>query len=321
MTRIIGVCVPFLDEVRKNKLILTANECGYSIKFFDYDNVTQEEIDNCEVLFGMASRKLLNSAKNLKWMQASFAGVDKYLNVENIKNGNILLTNSSGAYGITISEHMIAVLLMLMRKMPEYLEMQKSRGWNVLGEIRSIMNSTITIVGVGDVGENFARRVKAMGATVRGVRRNINLKPDCIDEIYPMDRLLEAIDGADIVALCLPETDETKLVIGKEELAAMKKDTILINVGRGTAIDQDALIYALNNEIIGGAALDVVVPEPLPIDNPLWNAKNIIITPHISGNMSLPLTCDLVIDLFCDNLKRYAVGEKLNNIIDCKKGY
>ncbi len=321
MSRIIGVCIPFLNEARKDKLIDTAKDCGFEINFFDYENVTQDEIDRCEVLFGMASRKLVNNAKNLKWMQASFAGVDKYVNVENISNGNIILTNSTGAYGITISEHMVTVLLMLMRRMPEYYEMQQAKGWKMVGDIRSIMNSTITVIGVGDIGQNFAKRVKAMGATVRGVRRNASLKPDCVDEIYSNDRLLEAIDGADVVALCLPETDETKLIIGSKELEKMKNDAIVINVGRGTAIDQDALIEALNNDKIGGAALDVVVPEPLPIDHPLWSCKNTIITPHVSGNTSLPLTNDIVVDIFCKNLVRYANNEKLHNLIDCKKGY
>ncbi len=321
MSRIIGVCIPFLNEERKNKISETAKLCGFEANFYNYENITQDEIDNCEILFGMASRKLVNNAKKLKWMQASFAGVDKYVDVENIKNGNIMLTNSSGAYGITIAEHMITVLLMLMRRMPEYYDLQKEKGWGMIGEIRSIMNSTITVVGLGDIGENFAKRAKAMGAIIRGVRRNVNLKSEFADEMYSNDNLSEAIDGADVIALCLPETDETKFIIGNEELKKMKSDAIIINVGRGTAIDQDALTDALINNKIGGAALDVFVQEPLPKDSPLWNCKNTIITPHISGNTSLPLTCDIVVEIFCKNLIKYANNEKLNNLIDCRKGY
>ena len=132
----------------------------------------------------MAKRKIVNNAKNLKWMQASFAGVDKYVDLENLKNGNIILTNASGAYGITISEHMIAVLLMLMRRMPEYYELQKEKNWKVVGEIKSIMNSIITVIGFGDIGENFAKRAKAMGATIRGVRRNAYKKSEYADIMY-----------------------------------------------------------------------------------------------------------------------------------------
>lgn len=321
MARIVGVAVTFGNEERNEKLIKAAKDNGFQIIFFDYNNIKQEELDSCEILFGMVNRELIYNAKNLKWIHASFAGVDKYIDIPNINNGDIILTNSSGAYGITISEHMITVLLMLYRRMTDYYELQKSCKWDMLGDIKSIMNSTITIIGMGDIGQNFAKRVKAMGATVRGVRRNSSLTLNFVDEMYSKDNILEAIKEADVVALCLPETEETKQIIGQKEIDSMKKEAVVINVGRGSAIDQNALIMALNNDKIGGAALDVVIPEPLPKDHQLWSTKNLIITPHISGNMALPLTCDIVIDLFCKNLKRYARNEKLENIIDCKKGY
>lgn len=321
MPGIIGICVPFLNEDRKRKILDTSNQCGFEVKFYDYENVTQDEIDSCEILFGMVKRKLVNNAKNLKWMQASFAGVDKYVEIDNIKNGNIILTNASGAYGITISEHMITVLLMLMRRMPEYHELQREKDWRMVGEIKSIMNSIITVVGFGDIGENFAKRARSMGATIRGVRRNADKKSEFADVMYSNDNLLEAIDGADVIALCLPETDKTKHIINAEVIDKMKDDAIVINVGRGTAIDEAALIEALKNNKLGGVALDVFESEPLSKDSPLWDFKNTVITPHISGNTSLPLTCDILVDIFCENLIKYANKEKLNNLIDCKIGY
>lgn len=321
MSRIIGVCVPFLNKERKVKILECSKLCNFEVKIFDYENVSQEEIDSCEVFFGMAKRNLINNAKKLKWMQASFAGVDKYVNLENLRNGNITLTNASGAYGITISEHMIAVLLMLMRRMPEYYELQKEKNWKMVGEIKSIMNSIITVIGFGDIGENFAKRAKAMGATIHGVRRNADKKSEYADIMFSNDNILEAIEGADVIALCLPETDETKHIINAELIDKIKNDAIIINVGRGTAIDEAALIEALKNNKLGGVALDVFESEPLSQDSPLWTLKNTIITPHVSGNTSLPLTCDILVDMFCDNLKRYANNEKLNNIIDCKVGY
>lgn len=321
MPGIIGICVQFLNEDRKRKILDTSNQCGFEVKFYDYENVTQDEIDSCEILFGMIKRKLVNNAKNLKWMQASFAGVDKYVEIDNIKNGNIILTNASGAYGITISEHMITVLLMLMRRMPEYHELQREKAWRMVGEIKSIMNSIITVVGFGDIGENFAKRAKSMGATIRGVRRNADKQSEFADVMYSNDNLLEAIDGADVIALCLPETDKTKHIINAEVIDKMKDDAIVINVGRGTAIDEAALIEALKNNKLGGVALDVFESEPLSKDSPLWDFKNTVITPHISGNTSLPLTCDILVDIFCENLIKYANKEKLNNLIDCKIGY
>lgn len=321
MSRIIGICVPFLNEERKSKIIETAKLCGFEVNVFDYENVNQDEIDSCEVLFGMVKRKLINNAKKLKWMQASFAGVDKYVDLENLKNGNIILTNASGAYGITISEHMIAVLLMLMRRMPEYHELQKEKNWKIVGEIKSIMNSIITVIGFGDIGENFAKRAKAMGATIRGVRRNADKKSEYADIMYSNANILEAIEGADVIALCLPETDKTKHIINAELIDKMKNDAIIINVGRGTAIDEAALIDALKNNKLGGVALDVFESEPLSNDSPLWNLKNTIITPHISGNTSLPLTCDILVEMFCNNLTKYSNNEKLENLIDCRLGY
>lgn len=321
MSRIIGICIPFLNEKRKSKILETANQCGFEVNFYDHENVSQDEIDSCEVVFGMLKRKLINNAKKLKWLQASFAGVDKYVDIENLKNGNIILTNSSGAFGVTISEHMIAVLLMLMRRMPEYHEQQKEKEWKLVGDIKSIMNSVITVIGFGDIGENFAKRAKAMGATVRGVRRNADKKSEFADKMYSIENLLEAIEGADVIALCLPETDKTKHVINAEVIDKMKNDAILINVGRGTAIDEAALIEALKANKLGGVALDVFESEPLTPDSPLWSFKNTIITPHVSGNTSLPLTCDMLVDIFCDNLVKYANNEKLNNLIDCRIGY
>jgi phosphoglycerate dehydrogenase-like enzyme len=321
MSRIIGICIPFLNEERKSIILETAKQYGFEVNFYDHENVRQDEIDSCEVVFGMVKRKLINNAKKLKWLQASFAGVDKYVDIENLKNGNIILTNSSGAFGVTISEHMIAVLLMLMRRMPEYHEQQKEKEWKMVGDIKSIMNSVITVIGFGDIGENFAKRAKAMGATIHGVRRNADKKSEFADKMYSIDNLLEAIEGADVIALSLPDTDKTKHVINAEVIDKMKNDAILINVGRGTAIDEAALIEALKANKLGGVALDVFESEPLSQDSPLWSFKNTIITPHISGNTSLPLTCDMLVDIFCDNLAKYANNEKLNNLIDCRKGY
>lgn len=321
MIRKVGVSIPFGNQERDDKIRQVALNNGFEIEFYEYGKITVEQLDSCEVFFGMAKPEIIKQIKNLKWIHASFAGVDKLVDIPNIKDGSIILTNSSGAFGITISEHVIAVLLMLMRRMTEYYDLQNKHEWKMIGQIKSIMNSTITVVGLGDIGQNVAKRLKAMGAKIIGVRKKINLKPEFVDEIYPSDKLIEAIKGADAVVLCLPQTEETKNILGKNEIEAMKSDALLINIGRGTAIDQDELLKALNDVKIGGAALDVFTHEPLPLNNPLWNAKNTIITPHVSGNMSLPLTCDIAVDLFCKNLENYAKKENLEHVVDVKKGY
>lgn len=319
--RILTVALPFLTEKRRERIGAAAEKHGFSVRWVnDYQKVTADDVRDCEAFFGMLPAELLRQAPALRWMQCSFAGVDRYTD-RSLYAGDVVLTNASGAYGITISEHMLVTLLMLMRRMPEYHEMQKRREWYCVGEVRSIMNSVITVVGVGDIGSNFARRIRPMGAKVRGVRRTAGAKPDFVDEIYTSDRLDEAIADADVVALCVPGTDATRQMFDRERLLKMKEGAILMNVGRGSAVDLMALAELLRAGRLGGAAIDVTEPEPLPPEHPLWTAPNALITPHISGNMSLPLTCDLVVDIFLDNLELYAQGLPLRHVVNLANGY
>lgn len=321
MERMITVALPFLNAERRERIAAAARENGFGVHFVDsHDTVSESDVSSCEVFFGMMPTKLLKKAQGMRWMQCSFAGVDRCSD-RSLYANDVILTNASGAYGITISEHMIVTLLMLMRRMPEYHEMQKRKEWYCVGQVKSIMNSVITVVGVGDIGQNFAKRVRAMGAYVRGVRRTQAPKPDFVDEIYTQDKLDEAIRGADVVALCVPGTDKTRHMFDLERMEKMKDGAILMNVGRGSAVDLDALSRLLHSGKLGGAAVDVTEPEPLPQEHPLWTAPNALITPHISGNTSLPLTCDLVVDIFLGNLQRYAKGEPLHHVVNLTEGY
>ena len=160
-----------------------------------------------------------------------------------------------------------------------------------------------------------------MGATVRGVRRTVQEKPDWCDEVYTIDQLQEAVKGADVVALCLPGTQSTRKVLDQAVIDAMDQDAYVINVGRGTAVDQEALYEALKSGKLAGAALDVADPEPLPQDHFLWDAPNLVLTPHVSGNMSLAKTCQLVIDIFLRNLEHWTKGEVLEHVVDIAQGY
>lgn len=322
MERKIGICAPFLDDGLKARIEETAVANGFKTVYFEGSEDACRNSGGCEILYGSLPHDAIRADKELKWMQCSFAGVDRVTDPSIYPHENVIVTNSAGAYGVTISEHMIAVTLMMMRRMREYAEQTARKEWGLLGEIDSIMNSVITIVGMGDIGTNYAKRVKALGAScVRGVRRTHKPGPDCYDEVYTIDQLDEAIKGADVIALCVPGTDATTHLIDERRLSLMKDGAYLVNVGRGWAIDQPALIKALESGKLRGAALDVTVPEPLPKDDPLWDAPNIIITPHVSGNMSLDVTRGLAVDMFCKNLERYARGEALHNVVDLKIGY
>lgn len=320
MNRKITAAVAFDTPERRVRIDASAQKLGFEVYWVENGKVTAEDVQDCEIFFGMLPPELLRQAKSLKWLQCSFAGVDRYADQAQYAE-NIAITNASGAYGITISEHMVVTLLMLMRRMPEYHEMQKKREWYCVGQIKSVMNSVITVVGVGDIGSNFAKRVLPMGAFVRGVRRTEGPKPDFVDEIYTVDRLDEAITGADVVALCLPGTGETRRLFDRERMLKMKPGAILMNVGRGNAVDLLALDELLRSGHLGGAAIDVTEPEPLPPEHPLWTAPHALITPHISGNTSLPLTCDIIVDIFLDNLERYSKGQALQHLVNLKMGY
>lgn len=300
----------------------TAAECGYSVDIYPDGHLPADKAAEYEVVYGCCPAQELKAAANLKWFCSSFAGVDIYMDESIYPHPGVLLTNSSGAYGITIAEHIIMVTLMLLRRMPEFEKVVRERGWLRSLPMRSICGSDITILGTGDIGNNFARRAKALGArTVRGVRRTRKAGDPAYDEMYTFAELDSVLPKTEILVMALPSTQETLHILNRQRLALLPEGAYVVNVGRGTAVDQEALMDALNSGHLAGAALDVVVPEPLPKDHPLWDTKNLLLTPHISGNMSLGITCDLDVELFCEDLKNFAAGKKLERFVDRSLGY
>ena len=248
--------------------------------------------------------------------------MDPFLSDDVYPNPDVLLSNSSGAYGTTIAEHIMMVTLMLLRRMPEFQGFVREHKWVRTLPMRSIYGSEITVLGTGDIGTSFARRAKAMGAKrIVGVRRSDKPGDLCYDEMYTFSQLDRVLPQTEILVMALPSTPETAGILSRERIALLPPDAIVVNVGRGTAVDQDALMEALNAGRIAGAALDVMVPEPLPADHPLWETKNLLLTTHISGNMSLGLTCDLDVELFCEDLENYAAGRPLAGLVDRNRGY
>ena len=315
----------FLSDDNKRTMKRTAEECGFEIEFFESNEEACGKVSDGEVIY-CCDGELLPLMPQLRWCHSAYAGVGPFLQSGVFEDGKVMLTNSSGAYGRAISEHIIMVTLMLMRRMPEYLEITGRHGWGTHLDIRSLEDSTIAIIGTGDLGRNAAKRYKALGAKkVIGFSRSGKAR-DFFDEVRRIDEFDEVMKGglsekADVLLLCVPGTPESKGLLSAERIALLSEKTFVINVGRGAVIDQDALMDALNEGRIAGAALDVVYPEPLPADHPLWNARNCIITPHTSGDMALEYTVDITADIFCGNLKRYAKGEKLANLVDNKAGY
>ena len=320
MDRIIGDCTGgFLTDAQHKVLADLAERYGFIFRPVDfYDDAM---LAQCEVIFGYVKPEHLKAATSLRWLQVAFAGVESLTNPDLYAHSDVLLTNAAGAYGVSIAEHLIATLLMLLRGLPDYVLQQQRGEWNNKTNIRLIYGSSITVIGLGDIGIEFSRRAHALGATITGVRRTNRPIPDFISRVFTTDRLDDALPGADAVVLCLPSTKETQHIIDAHRFTLLKTHALLLNVGRGNAIDQDALCEALNKGKLGGAALDVCTPEPLPADHPLWHAKNCIITPHMAGLNALPDTSRRIVDIFAENLERYAMGKPLTHVVDIVAGY
>ena len=323
MSRNICIYQEFLTDAHKAQIQKTAEELGFAPHFFTRDQFEEAKacVQDCEILYAHSPDLLRAAPATLKWYCCSFAGVDPYCKDPAIfANPDCILTNSN-VYGVTIAEHVVMVTLMLLRRMPEYEEVVRNRSWSNQLPIRSIRDNEFTILGTGNIGVNVADRMRGMGAAkIIGLSRSGRPHP-AFDEVHPIADLDKVLPDTKILVMALPGTAETIHILNRERIALLPKDAYIINVGRGTAIEQEPLIEALNEGRIAGAALDVMDPEPLPHDHPLWSAKNLILTPHVSGNMTLGYTCDTNVAMFCEDLKNYAAGKPLNGFVDRTKGY
>ena len=323
MSRNICIYQEFLTDAHKAQIRKTAEALGFTPHFFTLDQFEEAKacVQDCEVLYAHSPKLLRAAPATLKWYCCSFAGVDPYCKDPTIfANPDCVLTNSN-VYGVTIAEHVVMVTLMLLRRMPEYEEIVRNRSWSNQLPIRSIRDNEFTILGTGNIGVNVAERVRGMGAAkIIGLSRSGKPHP-AFDEVHPIADLDKVLPGTKILVMALPGTAETIHILNRARIALLPKDAYVINVGRGTAVEQEPLIEALNSGRIAGAALDVMDPEPLPADHPLWSAKNLILTPHVSGNMTLGYTCDTNVAMFCEDLKNYAAGKPLNGFVDRVKGY
>lgn len=306
-----------VDDQLKSIILKTEKEA--LIRIASHSDVTDEMLLNAEIIFGWPRHDQLKKAKSLRWLHLPSAGADDYIDANYYVNKGVILTNSSGVYGLPIAEHVFAMILSYNRNLQEYALLKKDKSWKMILNTKDFHGSTVGIIGFGDIGQEVAIRAKAFGAKVLVVKRRKSDKPDYVDEIYLTEEMDELIRQSDYIVLTLPATKKTEGIISKDRISKMKPDTYLINIGRGELIDQDALIEALRENKIGGAGLDVMTPEPLPVDNPLWDFPNVTITQHSSG---LSVGNDLRrVKLFADNLKRYLNNEKLINVVDFIEGY
>lgn len=317
MEMTVTVLIP-VEERHKKILENAAPE--YRFCYRSPETVTREELDQSDILIGNPPASLLHGSQRLKWLQCNSAATEPFLQ-PGVLHPDTLLTNATGAYGLAISEHMLGMLLELFKKLHLYRDAQHLHQWKSLGRVRSIEGSTVLVLGMGDIGGEFARKVKALGATVIGVRRTDTRKPDYVDELYLTEELDRLLPRADVVAVALPGNWETAGMLNRKRMESMKEGAVLLNVGRGVIVDTEALCDALESGHLGGAGLDVTDPEPLPENHRLWNFPNAVITPHISGFYHLPETLERIVRISAENLEAYRSGKPLRNQVDFSTGY
>ncbi|MBB3129142.1 phosphoglycerate dehydrogenase-like enzyme [Paenibacillus rhizosphaerae] len=317
MKKTLLVMMTFLPEFRA---ILEALAPELDIVYCEKQPPTEEDLKRASYIWGNPSEEQLSLCERLEWLQLQTAGHDRYV-LPGVLPKGAMLCNCSGAYGLAISEFLLAHTLVLMRKLHLYRDLQHEHSWSHLGRIGIVARSSVLVVGIGDIGARYAQKMHALGARVFGIRRQVDKKPDYLEALYRMDQIDDILPQCDIVALCLPNHPETEGLFNRERIAKMKQGAFLLNVGRGSAVDTEALCDALESGALAGAGLDVVEPEPLPENHRLWNIKTAMITPHCAGGDQFGEIYPSIIEVWCENLRRLQADEPMLNRVDIETGY
>lgn len=290
----------------------------------DYDRLPAE-LPDTDIFVGYSLRaEQLPYAKKLKWIHSTAAGVAQLMYPE-LRDSGIVVTNPSGVFSVPMAEHTLGLLLALARNFPDAVRHQAQSHWgqqdmwNTPQRLAELNGQVLLIVGFGSIGRELAKRARAFDMRIWGVTRSGKSDSPHAEKIFPASQLEEALPHADYVVIAAPETGETRQFFGAAQMARMKSTARLINVGRGSLLDEAALIHALERGALAGAALDVTSVEPLPPESPLWKAPNLFITPHTSAvsDRLWQRETDLLIDL----LERWFDGRELFNRVDFARGY
>ncbi len=306
------VLIPMTGE-QKGRLEGTLPDADFI--YGNLPEVTEEQVQQAEIILGNAPAHMIKASEKLSWIHLNSAGFDPYVK-EGILGPHTILTSSSGAYGKAVSEHMFAMLLALQKKLHLYRDDQRTHVWGEQGQVVSITDSVILVLGTGDIGKHFAKLAHSLGAYVIGVKKNPAECPAYMDELHLREELEALLPRADAVVSFLPSTKETRGLFDKRFIGLMKPGSLFLNGGRGDLVCTEDLCDALESGHLSGAALDVTDPEPLPKDHRLWDIPNAFITPHISGFYHLPETLHNVVEICIENVRRYAAGEPLKNVVN-----
>lgn len=276
---------------------------------YEYRNT----LAGCEIAIGSPMPAwVLESSLRVVLMPS--AGYEEFVGAGFERRDDISLCNGRGVFSVGIAEHTMSLMLAFARRLPRFFEAQQHSNWARTWEGYSeLAGQTLVIVGLGSVGAELAKRAAGFDMRVLGVRRNADILPKGVEKIYPVEFLHEALHGADQVVVALPGGEATRNLISASAIGAIKPGAFLYNVGRGTSVDQVALLAALNSGHLAGAGLDVFENEPLPASDPLWQMKQVILTPHVAGYS--PGFRRRFGKLVVENLRRYRDGKELLNRI------
>lgn len=311
------VLIPLTEE-QKTRLELLGPDCRF--RYMDSADAGTADIREANIIIGFPNPAKIGESEKLEFLQLASSGADAYVKPGVLRPGTVLCS-VTGAYGQAVGEHAFAMTWELLKKLHLYRDDQAKEIWGDRGTVGTLRGATVVVVGLGDIGSEYARLVKAVGARVIGVKRRASACPDFVDELCLTEDLDRVLPEADVVCSVLPGTASTYHLFNAERFALMKPSAVFINCGRGTALDAEALSEALEKGTIAAAGADVTEVEPLPAGHPLWKLPNMVITPHISGGYHLPGTLERIIEICFANFEAYLKGGELKSVIDFQTGY
>ena len=312
------ILIPSMGQEMLERLGVAAPDVQIVIANDEQD--AREKIVYADAACTFVTPEFIRAGKKLRWVQVVSAGVETYLFPELVES-DIILTNCKVIYGIQLAEHAMALILGFSRAINILIRRQMEEIWESRANLPAteIRGQTLGIIGLGGTGLELAQRARAFGMRILAVDPTQTQRPEYAESLWHPEKLHDMLREADFVAVCCPLTRQTRHMMGEEEFRSMKPTAYLINVTRGGVVDQEALIRALQEKEIAGAGIDVTTPEPLPKGNPLWGMENVILTPHMSGQS--PYAGRRFRELFCENVRRFAAGEPLLNVVDKRLEY
>jgi phosphoglycerate dehydrogenase-like enzyme len=298
----------------------SVSELGYEVVYIGEDEVSyRDEICNVDslVCYNPFTNLDISKLKQLKWIQLFSVGIDQ-IPKQKVKEQGIIVTNNRSGFSIPVGEWIVMKILELMKNSKEFYNKQREKKWKVDTTILELYNKTVCFIGTGSIAAEAAKRLQGFDVNIIGIN-STGRRAEYFNECFPMEKLPYVLSQSDVVVLSIPYTKETHHLINENNINYIKKGACLVNIARGSIVKETALVEALREGNIFGAALDVFEEEPLPAESPLWEMSNVIVTPHNSWISEM--RTERRFNIVYENLRRYITGETLLNIVDIDKGY